>query len=68
MFMNENNKYIDAAEYFYNPYINMYCIVGTTLSAEDISDLIAMFEAPELLTEVNLPEYIVDENYDEAEW
>ena len=62
MYMTEN-KYTSPAEYFYNEYIEMYCVIGTTISTEDLDDLIELFETPDLLTEVEMPEYIT-EDYD----
>ena len=67
MKINENGKYIDRAEYYYNEHINMYCIVGTTYSAEDLETLESMFAAPDLLVEVPAPDYITAD-YDGAEW
>ena len=67
MMINKNNKFSEAAEYFYNTYIDMYCIIGTTFSAEDLSDLQDMFESADLLKKVEMPEYIT-EDYDEPEW
>ena len=67
MYCNDNGKFTSAAEYFYNEYIGMYCIIGTTMCAECITDLIDRFESPDLLTEVPIPDYIT-EDYDEPEW
>ena len=67
MYVNENNKYTDHAEYFYNEYIEMYCVIGTTIAMESLFDIQALFESPDLLTEVEMPEYIT-EDYDEPEW
>ena len=67
MYVNENNKYTDRAEYFYNEYIEMYCVIGTTIAMESLFDIQDLFESPELLTEVEMPEYIT-EDYDEPEW
>lgn len=68
MYINEDGKYTTPASYFYNPYIDMYCLVGSTFATEYLDDLIALFESPDLLTEIDLPEYITDENYDAPEW
>lgn len=67
MYVNENNKYTDHAEYFYNEYIEMYCVIGTTIAMESQFDIQELFESPDLLTEVEMPEYIT-EDYDEPEW
>lgn len=67
MMITENNKYCTVAEYFYNKYIDMYCIVGTTYSASCLEDLAEMFESRSLLTEVDMPDYIT-EDYEGAEW
>ena len=68
MYINcETNKYIDNAEYYYNPYISMYCIVGTTYAMETVAELEEMFESPDLLTEVPTPDYITGD-YDGTEW
>lgn len=67
MYMNENNKYTERAEYFFNAYIGMYCVIGTTYSAEDLEDLRALWETGDLLSEVPMPDYIT-EDYDGAAW
>lgn len=67
MMVNMNNKYVSKAEYFYNPYIEMYCVVNTTLAMEDLADLKEMFESPDYLTEVEIPGYIT-EDYDGPTW
>lgn len=67
MYVNENNKFTESAEYFYNEYADMYCVVGTTISAEYLDDLEAMFETADLLVEVEMPDYIT-EDYDGCEW
>lgn len=67
MMKNERNKYCTAAKYFYNKYIDMYCIIGTTYSASDMEDLVEMFENRDLLTEVDMPGYIT-EDYKGVEW
>ena len=67
MYVDENGKYTSAAEYFYNPYIDLYCIVGTTIAMESVSDLESLFESPDLLTEVEMPDYIT-EDYDAPAW
>nr|DAH12482.1 MAG TPA: hypothetical protein [Caudoviricetes sp.] len=68
MYINcETNKYIDSAEYFFNPYIDMYCIIGTTYATETLAELEEMFESSDLLTEVPMPDYIT-EDYDGTEW
>ena len=35
MWMNEDNKYTETAEYFWNPYLDMWCIIGTTYCSPD---------------------------------
>lgn len=67
MKVNDNNKYTESAEYFYNKYIDMYCVIGTTFSAESVSDLAGLWERDDLLKEVDMPEYIT-EDYDGSEW
>lgn len=67
MFINENGQYTSEAEYFYNRYIDMYCVIGTTISMEYLDELEARWESSELLKEVKMPDYIT-EDYDEAEW
>lgn len=67
MFVNENNKYTSEAEYFYNQYIEMYCVIGTTISMQYIDELIELWDTPDLLKEVEMPDYIM-EDYDEAVW
>lgn len=65
MWMNEDNKYTETAEYFWNPYLDMWCIIGTTYCSPDLEELTAMWETPELLVQVDMPNDIVDEN---SEW
>lgn len=67
MMINENHKFCEPAKYFYNEFIDMYCIIGTTYSAQDIRVLEEMFESDDLLEEVKMPAYIT-EDYDETEW
>lgn len=67
MMVNDNKKYCSEANYFYNEYIDMYCIIGTTYSSPDLEDLVEMFESRDLLTESDMPDYIT-EDYDGAEW
>lgn len=67
MFINENNKYTTAAEYFYNDYNGLYCVVGTTISMEYLDELMELWESADLLTEIAIPEYIT-EDYDGSEW
>lgn len=67
MFINENNKYTTAAEYFYNDHIGLYCVVGTTISMEYLDELMELWESADLLTEIAMPDYIT-EDYDGAEW
>lgn len=68
MYINENGKFTSRAEYFYNEYIGMYCIIGTTLSSDDLDVLTDLFETPDLLVEVPMPGYVTSDEYDEAEW
>lgn len=67
MMVNDNNKYCSKANYFYNEYIDMYCIIGTAYSSPCLEDLTEMFESHDLLTEVDMPDYIT-EDYEGAEW
>lgn len=65
--------YIDGkkstpAEYYYNNYIGMYCIVGTTLCNEDFDELAELWESPDLLTEIPMPSYVTSADYDEPSW
>lgn len=67
MMVNDNNKFCSEAEYFYNEYIDMFCIVNTKYAFEDKQDMINAFESPNFLTEIPMPEYIT-EDYDDTEW
>lgn len=59
-----NTKFSTAAEYYYNKYIGMYCVVGTTFCNEDFDELAQYWESPELLTKIEMPDYITgDEDY-----
>lgn len=70
----DNDMYIEhknttAAEYYYNDYIGMYCIVGTTLCNADFDELAELWASPELLTEIPMPDYITEDNCDDLlEW
>ena len=68
MFVNSDNKYSSPAEYFYNPYIAMYCIIGTTISIEYLDELFDLFESADLLTEVPIPDCITGPDYDCPAW
>lgn len=65
---NGNTKYTSAAEYFYNIHIDMYCVLGTTISTGDIEDLRSWWTDPELLTEIAMPDYITGAEYDAPTW
>lgn len=65
MMVNDNNKYCSEAKYFYNQYIDMYCIVDTAYCSPDLESLVEMFESRDLLTEIDMPKYIT-EDYNEA--
>lgn len=67
MMTNMDNEYVSKAEYFYNKYIGMYCIIGTTYSSESLSDLEEMFESSDLLEETEMPDYIT-EDYEGPTW
>lgn len=67
MFVDENNKYTTEANYFYNAYIEMYCVIGTTISMQYLDELIDLWESPDLLTEVEIPNYIT-EDYEDIAW
>lgn len=67
MFVNQDNKYASAAEYFYNEYNELYCVVGTTICMQYLDELEELFESPDLLTEVTMPDYITAD-YDGTEW
>lgn len=56
------NKRTDSAEYYYNEYISMYCIVGTTFCNADFDELAGLWESAELLTEIPMPDYITEDN------
>ena len=60
--------YTKPAEYFYNPHIDMYCVIGTTIAMGDLDDLVSWWESPDLLTEVEMPDYITGAEYDAPTW
>lgn len=66
MKINMEGKICSEEECFYNEYINMYCIIGSTFSG-DLSDLKNLFEDEKLLKMIKMPNYI-KEDYDEPEW
>lgn len=59
------SKKSETAEYYYNEYIGMYCIVGTTYCNEDLDELAEMWESADLLTEIPVPDYITEDNYED---
>ena len=67
MFVSEGNKYTSKAEYFYNEHIDMYCVIGTTISTQYLDELKNLWETPDLLTKVEMPGYIT-EDYDAPKW
>lgn len=67
MFVNQDSKYSSAAEFFHNEYNDLYCVVGTTISMQYLDELEDLFESPDLLTEIPMPDYITAD-YDGAEW
>lgn len=58
-------KFTSNAEYYYNDYIGMYCVVGTTFCNEDFDELAKFWESEDLLTEIPMPEYITEDNCDD---
>lgn len=60
-------KIHDKGAVFYNVYIDLYCVIGTTLSFECLSDMEEMFEPADLLEEVAMPDYIT-KDYEGTEW
>ena len=57
--------YTEPAEYFWNPYLDMWCVIGTTFCSPDLSVLKAMWKSPDMLIRVDKPDSVVDEN---SEW
>lgn len=55
------NKLNGSYEYYYNDYIDMYCVVGTTISMQYFDELIDLFAFPGLLVEIEIPDYITSE-------
>lgn len=68
MYVNEDNKYTSPGEYYYNPYIDLYCLVDTTIATESAEDIINLFDSPALVTEIDLPDYITSADYDAPSW
>ena len=62
MFFDESGKFSSPAEYYYNDFIGMYCIVGTTNCNEDLDELKRYFVSDDLLTEITMPDYITADN------
>lgn len=58
-------KITTAAEYYYNEYIDMYCVAGTTYCNEDFAELASWWESADLLTEIPMPDYITADNCDD---
>lgn len=67
MKVNENGKYIDHAEYYYNPYIDRWCVSGTTICMESLMEIEELWEDKSELHEIEAPEY-VSEDYEGSEW
>lgn len=65
MYVNENGKFSSEAEYYYNDYIGMYCVVDTTYCNSDFDELAKMWENADLLTEIPMPDYITEDNCDD---
>lgn len=68
MYVNEQGKFSSEAEYYYNDYIGMYCVVGTTFCCQYLDDLADLWESPELLIEVAMPDYITSADYEAPSW
>lgn len=68
MFVNDEGKITDVAEYFYNPFIEKYCVKGTKLCADELDTLQALFADADLLSETELPDYITDGEYYAENW
>lgn len=51
-------------EYFYNEYVEMYCVIGETYASDDLNVLEHVCGE---MTEVEMPDYIT-ENYDDVVW
>lgn len=66
MYINKEGKYTSEAEYYYNSYIEMYCVVDTTICG-DLCDILDAWENQDLLTEIPMPEYVTGDDYD-GEW
>ena len=67
MYVNEKNKITTEEEYFYNKFTGDFCVIGTTISTQGLCDLEELFESPELMKEVPMPDYIT-EDYDKPTW
>lgn len=63
-----NTVYTDSAEYYYNEYIGMYCVIDTTICMENLDDLCSLWESPDLLTEVPMPDYVTGDDYEATTW
>ena len=58
--------YRDApAEYYRHPGTGAYCLRGTTCWSHDLDKIIALFESPDLLTEIPPPDYITGDPDDD---
>lgn len=68
MYVNEENKYTSEAEYYFNSHIDMWCVVDTTISMGDLDELKDLWESPDLLEEVPMPDYITGADYDGPTW
>lgn len=61
MYINcETNKYINKAEYYYDTYTDMYRILDTPIAIQTLAELEEMFESPDLLTEVPMPDEVIE--------
>lgn len=64
----DESKYTIGAEYYYNGHIDMYCVVGTTISMGDLDELKSLWKSPDLLTEIPIPDYVTGYDYDAPTW
>lgn len=68
LFVNEDGKFCSPAEYYYNSFVELWCVVGTTYAFESLDDLLDSWESSYLLSEIEIPSYITGPYFDGAVW
>lgn len=68
LFVNEDGKFCSPAEYYYNSFFELWCVVGTTYAFDSLDDLLDSWESLDLLSEVEIPSYITGPDFNVLVW